>query len=79
MGKEAESHGAAGANIRAGLAGEKYYEFDFGFGPTRARTQRRLNLARLHVQDELLRAGAAEDARTNTLLQGRGILEYYLD
>jgi hypothetical protein len=30
------------------------YRGDYGFGPTRARTQKRLNMARLHVQDELL-------------------------
>jgi len=32
----------------AGLAGEKFYEYDYGYGTTRARTQKRLNLARLH-------------------------------
>ena len=69
---------SAPANIAAGLAGEKYYEFDYGFGITRARTQKRLNLARLHVQDELLRACAAEDAGVKTLFAGRGILEHYL-
>ena len=40
-------------DIATGLAGEKYYEFDYGIGSFRARTQKRLNLARLHVQDEL--------------------------
>ncbi len=68
----------APANIAAGLAGEKFFEFDCGFGPTRARTQKRLNLARLHVQDELLRAGAAEDAGVQALFAGRDILDYYL-
>lgn len=29
----------ARANIRAGLAGDKYYEYAYGFGPTRARSQ----------------------------------------
>ena len=65
-------------NIAAGLAGEKYFEYDYGFGTTRARTQRRLNLARLHVQDELLRAGAADNAAAKALFAGRGILEHYL-
>ncbi len=51
----------ARANIAAGLAGEKFYEYDYGFGATRARTQKRLNLARLHVQDELLQLGATSD------------------
>ena len=68
----------ASNNIAAGLASEKYFEYDYGFGTTRARTQRRLNLARLHVQDELLRAGAADDAGVKALFAGRGILEYYL-
>ena len=70
---------SAPANIAAGLAGEKYYEYDYGFGATRARTQKRLNLARLHVQSELLRAGAADDTRVQDLFAGRGILEYYLN
>ena len=70
---------SAPANIAAGLAGEKYYEYDYGFGTTRARTQKRLNLARLHVQNELLRAGAADDPGVQELFAGRGILEHYLN
>ncbi len=70
---------SAPANIAAGLAGEKYYEYDYGFGVTRARTQKRLNLARVHVQNELLRAGAADDPRVKDLFAGRGILEHYLN
>jgi len=69
---------SASANIAAGLAGEKYYEFDYGYGTTRSRTQKRLNMARLHVQDELIRAGASGDAGVKALLSGRGILRYYL-
>jgi len=68
----------ARANIAAGLAGEKFYEYDYGFGATRARTQKRLNLARLHVQDELLQLGVTRDDCINTLFAGRGILEHYL-
>jgi glutathione S-transferase len=68
----------ATANISAGLAGEKYYEYDYGFGPTRARTQKRLNMARLHVRDELQRAGAATDKGVQALFAGRGILQHYL-
>jgi glutathione S-transferase len=68
----------ATANISAGLAGEKYYEYDYGFGPTRARTQKRLNVARLHVRDELQCAGAATDKGVQALFAGRGILEHYL-
>jgi hypothetical protein len=70
---------SAAANITAGLAGEKFYECDYGFGKTSARTQKRLNLARLHVQDELLRGGALESPGVKTLFSGRGILEYYLN
>lgn len=69
---------SAPGNIAASLAGEKYYEYDYGFGTTRARSQKRLNLARLHVQDELLRSGATEDASVQALFSGRGILGYYL-
>ena len=75
---QASYYQSAPANIAAGLAGDKYYEYDCGFGTTRARTQKRLNLARLHVQDELRRAGAADNAATQVLFAGRGILEHYL-
>lgn len=68
----------ATANIAAGLAGEKYYEYDYGFGPTKARTQRRLNKARLHVQDELRRIGAGNHERVTDLYGDRGILDHYL-
>jgi len=70
---------SAAANIAAGLAGEKYYEFDCGFGATRARTQKRLNLARLHVQNELQRLEASENPAIQALFANRGILEHYLD
>ena len=69
----------ARANIRAGLAGEKYYEYDYGHGPTRARTQKRLNMARLHVQNELLRVGAPDQEGIAALFKGRGITEHYLN
>jgi glutathione S-transferase len=70
---------SAPANIAAGLAGEKYYEYDYGFGTTRARTQKRLNLARLHVQDELRQLGASKNTGIHKLFAGRGILEHYLN
>jgi glutathione S-transferase len=69
---------SAPANITAGLAGETYYEYNCGFGTIRVRTQKRLNAARLHVQDELLRAGAADNPRVQAQFSERGILEYYL-
>jgi glutathione S-transferase len=68
----------APANIAAGLAGEKYYEYDYGYGPTRARTQRRLNVARLHVQDELQQVDAASNRAIQAFFASRGILEHYL-
>ena len=69
---------SASANIVAGMAGEKYYEYNDGFGTIRARTQKHLNQARLHVQDELQRLGASENSNISDLFAGRGILEYYL-
>jgi glutathione S-transferase len=69
----------ARANIAAGLAGEKYYEYDYGFGKTKARTQKRLNMARLHVQDELSQLGIPGQKAIEALYAGRGILEHYLD
>ncbi len=69
----------ARANIAAGLAGEKFYEYDYGFGETRARTQKRLNVARLHVKDELQRSGASTCGNIKALFHGRAILEHYLD
>ena len=68
----------ASANVTAGLAGEKYYEYDYGYGPTKARTQKRLNLARLHVGDELRRANTKGSSAVSDFFAGRGILEYYL-
>lgn len=65
-------------NIAAALAGEQYFEYDYGFGATRARSQRRLNLARLHVQDELQRLDAANNPGINAQFAGTDILAYYL-
>jgi len=69
----------ATANIAAGLAGEKYYEYDYGFGPTRARTQKRLNMARLHVRDELEQADAVDNKSVTQFFAGRNVLEHYLN
>ncbi|MEM8496649.1 MAG: glutathione S-transferase C-terminal domain-containing protein [Pseudomonadota bacterium] len=69
----------ATANITAGLSGDKYYEYDYGFGPTKARTQKRLNGARLHVRDELQKTGVAHNADIQRYFKDRQILEYYLD
>jgi glutathione S-transferase len=70
---------SARANVRAVRKGEKYYEYDCGFGVTRARTQKHVNMARLHVQDELIRCGAADDARVQSFFAESQILEHYLD
>ena len=69
---------SAGANIAAGLAGEKYYESDFGFGPTKARSQRRLNKVRLHIRNELERIDAEKHPGILELYGSRGILQHYL-
>lgn len=69
----------ATANIAAGQSGEKYYEYDYGYGLTKARTQKRLNKARLHVKDELSRVGADHHDQIIELFGKRGILGYYLD
>jgi glutathione S-transferase len=68
----------ASANIAAGLAGEKYYEYDYGFGPTKARSQRRLNKVRLHIRDELKRLDAENHDGIVALFGSRGILQHYL-
>ena len=68
----------ASANIAAGLAGEKYYEYDYAFGPTKARSQRRLNKVRLHIRDALKRLDAEKHAGIVELYGSRGILQHYL-
>jgi hypothetical protein len=70
---------SAQANIAAGLKGEKHYECDIGYGLTKARTQRRLNKARLHVRDELSRIDAANHDAIAQLFGDRGILQHYLN
>ena len=68
----------AKANVAAGIAGEEFYEYDYGFGPTRARQNAQLNMARLHVKDELNKVQAFDHPAVKTLFADRGILEYYL-
>ena len=69
----------ARANIKASDAGEKYYEYDYGYGPTRARTQRRLNKARLHVQDELQQLDDDSYVELQEVFADLKILEFYGD
>jgi glutathione S-transferase len=66
------------ANIAAAAKGEKYFEYDFGYGTTRARTQKRLNKARLHVRDELEKLDAANPGLTRDALGQLKLLDYYL-
>ncbi|MBT4522720.1 MAG: glutathione S-transferase family protein [Halieaceae bacterium] len=67
----------APASIRAGLQGEKYYEYDYGYGPTRARSQKRLEKARQHVRCELLGLGDGLELLKKRL-DGHAALPFYL-
>ena len=64
----------AAASINAAQANEKLFDLDVGYGVFTARSMKRLEKARLHVQDELRRcqAGALP-------LNKQGILNFYLD
>jgi glutathione S-transferase len=66
------------ANIAAATAAEKYFDYDFGYGHTQARTQKRLNKARLHVQDELNKIEASKPGALGTALGQLTLLDYYL-
>ena len=64
----------AAASINAAQANEKLFDLDVGYGVFTARSMKRLEKARLHVQDELRRCQAG------TLpLNKQGILNFYLD
>lgn len=63
----------ASSSLDAAAAGEKFFELDLGDGPFTARSMKRLEKARLHVQDELLNCGAK-----NSRLSSYGIMDYYL-
>lgn len=64
-------------NIAAANQGEKYFEYDFGYGPTRARTQKRLNKARLHVRDELSKIESNKPGLVTQGLALEKLLQYY--
>ena len=70
---------AATANITGSSAGERFYEVDFGLGPVTARTQKRLNVARLHVRDELQKVASMENKDVQATYGSRNILDYYLN
>ena len=63
----------AAESIRAAGKGEKFFELDLGDGPFTARSMKRLEKARIHVQDELLRAGSDKSSLCNC-----GVMSYYL-
>ena len=66
------------ANKEAVSAEAKHVQFNYGgFGEIQARSARRLNLARLHVADELTRCGAKQNAAIQTTYSGTNILDYY--
>ncbi len=63
----------AASSLEAAAKGEKYFELDLGHGPFTARSMKRLEKARLHVQDEVLRCEGQ-----NSSLKESGILDFYL-
>jgi glutathione S-transferase len=64
----------ATSSLEAAGAGEKFFELDLGDGPFTARSMKRLEKARLHVQDELQRCGAQHSSLTAS-----GIMDFYLN
>jgi hypothetical protein len=58
----AHDHRFAAASIEAAARGDRDFTLDLGHGPFTACAMRRLEKARLHVQDELRRCGAADTA-----------------
>ena len=63
----------AAESISAAGRGEKFFELDLGDGPFTARSMKRLEKARIHVQDELLRAGSDKSSLCNC-----GVMSHYL-
>ncbi len=65
-------HAFASASIAAAGRGEKFFELDLGDGAFVARSMKRLEKARLHVQDELLRADCS-----STVLAECNVISFY--
>ena len=63
----------AASSLEAAGKGEKLFELDLGDGPFTARSMKRLEKARSHVQDELLLCGAKDSS-----LKICGIMDFYL-
>jgi hypothetical protein len=66
-------HAFAGASIAAAGRGEKFFELDLGDGPFVARSMKRLEKARIHVQDELIRANC-----NSAIMTDSGIMSFYM-
>ena len=64
----------ASSSISAAVRGEKYFTLDLGDGAFVARSMKRLEKARLHVQDELLRVHSEKSSLLDT-----GALSFYLE
>mgnify|MGYP005678512687 FL=1 len=63
----------AGQSIAAAGRKEKFFELDLGDGPFVARSMKRLEKARMHVQDELLQANSDTSSLTDC-----GVMDFYL-
>ena len=66
-------HLFAEASITAASQGQKFFELDLGHGPFVARSMKRLEKARLHVQDEILRSDCVD-----TVMAESDIMTFYL-
>lgn len=66
-------HVFATESIKGAAKGEKYFTCEVPSGPISARTMRRLDKSRLHVQNELERVHAFD----NEYLKASGALDYY--
>jgi glutathione S-transferase len=63
----------AAESIAAAGRGEKFFELDLGDGIFKARSMKRLEKARMHVQDELLQADSDKSSLTAC-----GVMAFYL-
>ncbi|MGI9293312.1 MAG: hypothetical protein ACR2PS_04960 [Pseudomonadales bacterium] len=68
----------ASSSLEAAAAGEKFFELDLGDGPFTARSMKRLEKARLHVQDELLSSDAKSSSLSSSSLRKSGVMDFYL-
>ena len=66
-------HAFAEASIAAAGQGQKFFQLDLGHGPFVARSMKRLEKARLHVQDEIIRSKCID-----TVMAESDIMTFYL-